>query len=114
MAKTRVGVLDFHDNDQSQGALWILVEGFTAMIYYIEPGDHLTIFNADGSVLFNEVITPDYITGRQPYPQHPEHLQQQALGHWIHWIQDGWQPDDWARLFVRYDQPKLRAILTRQ
>lgn len=104
----------------SGGLRWVLekygVEGNDALVF-IEAGDCLSIFAEDGSILFEGVIDPDYQAGWKEHPFYPGSGQPQALGHWIHWTQKGWEPDEWAKLFLRQclnvrDKP-LRAELTR-
>ncbi len=116
------GVLDYYFETGTEGVMWSLMEdgkqGYDALVL-LQPGDRLTIYNADGSVLFNDVIKIDDETGYMPYPGNPQYGQQAALGYWIHWIQEGWQPDNWAALFFRGehfpDRPdRLRAELVRQ
>ena len=85
----------------------------------VEEGDRLTVFMPDGeTVAFGGVIDPDFEVGFQPYPMNPDLGQQCSCGFWVHWIQRGWDPDMWGRLFLR-DQlkpefgggPALKAVL---
>ena len=102
MPKKHDGFLDFHGDNQNHGIVWILKEDGKRGYQTIDHGDHLVIYNDNKSVLFSDIIKPDYQTGRSQ-----KHGQQEALGWWVHWIQKGWQPDDWAMLFTRH----LRAML---
>lgn len=109
------GVLGSHNEHGSEGVRWILVEdgktGYDAEVF-IDAGDRLVIYNADGNVLFDGIIALDKETGYMPYRLNPEDGQPFALGWPIHWTQMGWQPDDWAKLFIREpNEPKLRAKL---
>jgi hypothetical protein len=111
------GVLDWWFETGTEGVVWILQEdgktGYSGLVV-IKPGDYLKVFRADGSVIFEGGITLDITTGLQASPYNPEYKQQAALGYWIHWIQQGWSPDDWARLFMPEEgKPHLRAELTR-
>lgn len=99
----------------TEGVIWTLIKddlkGYEAL-ETIKEGDHLKVFNTDGSIAFDGTIKEDYEIGYRPYPLNPEYGQPCALGMWIHWTQSGWQPDDWAKLF--FHQPTLRAELTRE
>lgn len=104
-----------------EGLIWVLekdgVQGYDALVF-IEAGDHLKIFSENDSVLFDGVIDPDYQAGWREYPRNPGNGQPSALGFWIHWTQKGWQPDEWAKLFLHECLEKgnkpLRAELTRK
>lgn len=114
-----VGVVNQFFETGCEGLMWILekegVEGFAALVF-IEAGDHLKVFAEDGAVLFEGVIVPDHHAGYKEYPLNPGHGQPQALGFWIHWTQKGWEPDEWAKLFLHTNLKKgnkpLRAELT--
>lgn len=109
------GILGSTCESGDEGRWWILVEdektGYDADVF-IDAGDRLVIYNADGTVLFEDIIVLDKETGYMPYRLNPEDGQPFALGGPIHWTQKGWQPDDWAKLFIREpNEPKLRAKL---
>ncbi len=115
--KTYKGVLDWYFATGTEGLVWILQEygktGLDGMVF-LKPGDNLKVFREDGSIIFEGEIILDITTGLQASPYNPEYKQQAALGFWIHWIQQGWSPDDWARLFIPEEgKPHLRAELTR-
>ncbi len=100
------GTLDGFFETGCEGVMWVLATankriGYDGLLF-IEPGDHLTVYNLDGSVAFRGKIRVDYKTGWREYPLNPEHGQQCALGFWIHWIQRGWEPDEWAKLFIKH------------
>ncbi len=79
----------------------------------LENGDHLKVFGEKGEIIFDGVIEHDRQVGWQPYfhvlrklkgkpytgIQDSRHGQPCALGHWVHWTQKGWEPDEWAKLF---------------
>lgn len=111
------GVLEEFFETGCEGLMWTVYEdgkeGYDGL-NTLEPGDHLTVFGENDEVLFEGLIDPDFEIGYKPYPQNPQHGQPCALGFWIHWTQRGWQPDDWARLFVRMKGEKpLRARLVK-
>lgn len=115
--KTYEGLLSYHFETGSEGIMWILeTEDKSLELFgdiFIRKDDHLKVFNEKNEVVFDGKILLDTKTGWKEYPLNPGHGQQCALGLWVHWIQQGWQPDDWARLFVKKKgEPQLRAELT--
>lgn len=118
------GVLEGYWETGTEGVQWVLLEdGYSGYEAFreIEAGDHLTVYDDHDVVLFADTIKQDRKTGWRPYPLNPSCGQQCALGFWIHWIQQGWDPDAWAYLFLR-DQlkpedgggPALRGILRKK
>lgn len=99
-----IGKADWFAETGTEGVLWAVIEdgkqGYDGL-NILKEGDCLTIWNEDGSIAFCGLIQPNYTIGYQPYPLNPQNGQPAALGMWVHWTQDGWQPDDWARLFIR-------------
>lgn len=113
-----IGVLNGYFETGCEGMMWALLkdgdEGCESFVF-IKAGDYLTIFNQDGTVMYEGEIIPDYKTGWQEFPLNPGFGQPAALDCWIHWTQKGWNPDDWASLFIRKKQePYLRAELIRK
>lgn len=114
------GALDIYFETGSEGVFWVIYDENQKDFYgltLVEQGDYLKVFDEDDTVLFDGEIVPDYETGWMEYPLNPGSGlgQQCALGWWVHWIQKGWQPDDWASLFIRgKDEPKLRAELVKK
>jgi hypothetical protein len=116
--KKYAGVLEGWFETGTEGIVWALCEdgksGYEAM-QIIEKGNHLKVFDDNGKVVFEGEIDPDEKIGWQEYPLNPGHGQPCALGMWVHWTQRGWQPDDWARLFIRFKgEEYLRAELTKK
>ena len=109
-------LLDFFETG-TEGVIWMIEDdrrlGYEAL-QVIEEGDQLTITDQLGNALWRGVIRCDKDVGWRRYPMNPEYGQQCALGHWVHWIQKGFQPDDWARYFIRPDYDRLRGILIRK
>ena len=87
----------------TEGLLWAVQNpsrpGYDGLVL-IEPGDIVTIKNAQGEVLFEGTINPDRATGAIPRYEGDQFKQPTALGYWIHWTQQGWTPDAWAELFL--------------
>jgi hypothetical protein len=76
-------------------------------------GDHLKILDQLGRTLWKGTIRCDKKTGWRAYPKNPEYGQQCALGYWIHWVQKGFAPDDWAKFFIRVEYEHFQGILVR-
>ncbi|MFA5987627.1 MAG: hypothetical protein WC797_03190 [Candidatus Paceibacterota bacterium] len=102
-----------------EGVRWYFFEdgkGWPECIKKLDDGDRLKVFGEKGEILFDGVIEQDREAGWQPYfhvlrklkgraytgDKDCYHGQPCALGHWVHWTQKGWSPDDWARLFFHY------------
>lgn len=114
------GVIDGYFETGTEGILWVFFEDgegdkYGYRMIEIQKGDNLTIFSEDGSALFKGEIIQDREKGGVPLPGAPQYKQSVALGFWIHWTQEGWEPDDWAMLFLRSwfnkPAPLLRAEL---
>ncbi len=116
-SQVRKGVLDPYFETGTEGIVWSLCEdgkeGYDGL-NILEKGDQLKVYGEKGNILFDGVIDPDWKAGWKEYPKNPGHGQPCALGYWIHWTQRGWEPDLWARLFIRRkDEKPLRAELTK-
>lgn len=90
----------------SEGVYWVVRtnEPYKNLLYHeyemLNNGDKVTIYDDNGVVYFDGIIEQDTETGYQPYPMNPQWGQQCAAGMWVHWIQSGFEPDDWGRLFL--------------
>lgn len=89
-----------------EGVRWAIqldgVDGYSGLVL-LEAGDKLTVTNPNGDILFDGIIDPNCEIGRRPRAPGSSFQQPAALGLWIHWTQEGFSPDSWARLFVRCD-----------
>lgn len=87
----------------TEGLLWALQQdgvcGYEGLICLGE-GDLVSIHSPEGEILFEGVIKQDYQTGAIPRYEGDPCSQVTALGYWVHWSQEGWAPDSWAKLFV--------------
>ena len=112
------GVVDQWFETGSEGVEWFFYENGKKeweAANIIDAGDHLTVYGSDNQTIFEGEIVPDYKVGWTKYPKNPKYGQQAALGRWVHWIQKGWKPDDWARLFIRKEgESLLRAELIKK
>jgi len=97
------GVIDGFFETGCEGILWVFIEDKADLrnMHELVEGDHLTVFAEDGAKSFDGKIECDRKIGWTAYPGNKKRGQQAALGYWVHWIQRGWQPDGWARLFLR-------------
>jgi len=111
------GVLEDFFETGTEGVIWSVVSeddhGYDAL-YPIEEGDHLAIQDQLGRKLWSGIICCDRKAGWRRYPLNPKCGQPCALGHWIHWTQRGFKPDDWARYFIRPEYDRLRGILRKR
>lgn len=100
--------LEEYSETGTEGMIWIFYDndktGYDGIIM-LNNGMHIRIYNKDNSIVFDGIIDQDEEAGYQPYPLNPSLGQPCALGFWIHWTQRGWNPDDWAMLFLK--QPPL-------
>jgi hypothetical protein len=111
------GVLEDFFETGTEGVIWSVVSddarGYEAL-YPIEEGDHLTILDTVGHKLWAGKIRCDRKSGWRRYPLNPKCGQPCALGHWVHWSQQGFKPNDWARYFIRPEYDRLRGILRKR
>jgi hypothetical protein len=109
-------LIDFFETG-TEGVIWMLEDddryGYAALQPICE-GDHLTIFDQLGAILWRGGIRRDKAIGTRRFPTNPMHAQQCALGHWVHWIQQGFKPNEWAKFFIRPEADRLRGILIRK
>ncbi len=100
-----------------EGVVWALIEsgrkGY-AGLHVIEEGDHLTIIDRASNVLWQGIIECDREIGRRSRPPNSKLIQQTALGCWVHWIQRGFEPDAWAKFFIRADDDRLSGVLCKR
>lgn len=103
MKQTIVGKAAFYFETGMEGIAWIVQpDDVTSLkdIGWIDTGDHLTVTNPRGAVLFDGVIDNDIEAGKTVSEINPSRIQPHALGYWIHWTQAGFTADDWAQFFV--------------
>ncbi len=103
--KKHTGVLDGFLETGTEGVIWIFEKDQRAGSEHmtcLENDDHLKVYGTNNSILFDGKIEKDFQIGRQKHPLNPSVWQPVALGLFIHWTQKGWEPDNWARLFIGY------------
>lgn len=100
------GRLDAFFETGTEGIIWSLADqglpGYDGL-WPLQYGDHLDVLDADGETLWQGMIKLEYANLRDP-----THNQQQVLGYWVHGLQDGADPETWAKLFF----DRERAVLT--
>lgn len=76
---------------------------------YLEEGDRFTVYNEDGTVRWSGVIHKNTEIGKQMHSvfrdgkwvKDPEWTQQVVDNMWVHWVQDGINPEEWGKLFLK-------------
>jgi len=100
----------------TEGIFWAVYEdgkdGYDGL-HVLGQGQHVRIWDANDALAFDGSIDKDARAGWAPSPPpNPSGGgQPMALGCWIHWTQRGWEPDDWAGLFLvsPFEDRLLRA-----
>ena len=80
-------------------------------LHILKKGDKLTL-HKDSKVIWEGTIDPDYEVGVTNSPASSIRQQQSACGFWVHWIQRGWRPDAWARLFLDEPRATLEKLIS--
>jgi hypothetical protein len=97
------GVLEAFFETGTEGVIWSIYkddcQGYEGLIPILE-GDYLTVWDSINNLLFEGKVVYDHETGWTAYPFNPTQGQQSVLGMWVHWIQKGMKPEDWAKLFI--------------
>jgi hypothetical protein len=108
------GVTEGFFETGTEGVIWMVYkDGFKGYdaLEAIQNGDHLTIWeHGKEEPTFDGKVVCDYKTGWLEYPMNPGHGQPCALGLWVHWTQQGFEPDAWARLFFPLDSAKPNRV----
>lgn len=79
-------------------------------LHAIHEGDHLTVYGENREVLFSGIIDPE----------RSGHIYTHSTSkHIFWWKQRGWEPDNWAELFLHQDLGEsgtkpLRAVLIKK
>ncbi len=99
-----VGKLEAFFETGTEGAYWsIEVDGLDGYdsLRIIHGGDRLVIYEADGSIMFDEIFVEDHVSGWAPYQSKWPYGRGQQIcgGLWVHWIPKGWSPQRWIELF---------------
>ena len=119
------GVCFLFSETGTEGGWWAIQEdGFANPdgswkyegLQYLKEGDDFTVYADDGSVLFHGIIHMDQKTGTRPrkmlrkgrLQNHPTRKQQVVGGMWVHWVQQGMDPEEWGRLFIGEKRCVLR------
>lgn len=99
-----IGSLSYYFETGTEGAYWSFdcyaFDSYNSL-RILEEGDHLVIYNFDGTILFDEVLLKDTESGWLPYHEkYPYGYGQQVCANvWVHWIPKGWSSCKWAELF---------------
>lgn len=100
------GRLDAFFETGTEGVVWSVADqrlpGYDGL-WPLQFGDHLDVLDANGETLWQGIFKLEYDNRRDP-----THNQQEVGGYWVHGLQDGADPEAWAKLFF----DRERAILT--
>lgn len=125
MMKEMKGVCFLFSETGTEGGWWaIQQDGFVdddgdwryEGMELLEEGDDFTVFDDDGSVLWQGIIHRDLETGRIPRQVfrngrlvYDRTWTQQAVGGmWVHWVQKDMDSQAWGKLFVGEKRCLLR------
>ena len=104
------GELEAFFETGTEGVYWAMIDpalpGYDGL-WSLEAGDRLRVIDTDDTVLWDGVIQLEYKRNWEPYPRNPEYGQQAVLGYWVHGLQEGVDPDQWAGMFFA----RHRALL---
>lgn len=78
-------------------------------MHFLEDGDYLEVFK-DGKLFWSGVIKQDSKTNKKQSPYNPNWWQQVSCNRWVHWIQEGFDHDEWGKMFFRQYKAKLTKI----
>ena len=95
----------------TEGVHWSIQEhvrkGYDSL-HPVRTGDHLTVFGDGGDVLWSDTVKLEYQSRFRPFPRNPEYGQQEVCGFWVHGLQEGMDPEEWADMFFAERQARLR------
>lgn len=100
----------------TEGVIWSLLDhglpGYDSL-RPLRDGDELRVLDDAGGTWWEGVVRLDRTTGR--LPRHPggEPVQQAVLGCWVHGLQEGMDPEAWARMFFEERRAVLREVVPR-
>ncbi len=99
-----IGKLEPFFETGTEGIVWSVYEdGKTGYdgLNGIEDGDYLTVFDPKDktTIIWEGHIDFDWEINFRPYPANPEHGQQSVGGYWVHGLQRGLPPEQWATWF---------------
>jgi len=104
------GRLEAYFETGTEGVYWSLVDpgrpGYDGL-WTLRNGDQLRIIDTTDETLWSGEIQFEYTTNWQPYPMNPEHGQQAVQGFWVHGLQEDFDPDRWATLFLQSYRAEL-------
>lgn len=106
MPKTLFGTIASFFREDPREVVWLFVEDDPEDLtsaHLLEDGDRLTIFGRDGGVVFDGLVDCEYL-GEGNLVE----------GFSVKWVQRGWQPDAWRKLFMTGKEKPFRAELIKR
>ena len=110
--KRITGTLDAFWETGTEGVHWAILDNALAgydALNILRDGDYLFIEDTNGQIEWEGTIKLDWKTNWREYPQNPPYGQQEACGYWIHGIQEGLDPELWAKWF--FEERRAVALI---
>lgn len=112
MSKIITGTLDAFFETGTEGVIWSIIEdgkdGYDGL-NPLRSGDYLSVFDKAGNLIWEGNVSYNYTDRYQSYPLNPQYGQQAVNDMWVHGLQNGVIPEDWALWFTK----GYRAVLAR-
>ena len=104
-----IGCLDAFFETGTEGIIWAFIDnnatGWDAL-NILNDGDYLFIEDGEGGIAWEGKVLLDYEIPKRA--QLSGAMQQEVCGYWVHGLQKGVKPEDWAQWFLTSRPAVLR------